>query len=367
MNKNKLFLFLTLVLLFQLSFAEDKWDLGRFEKTKENPIIKADSTLIFYCPVKKDSVRWAKADIFNPAAIVKNGKVYLFARCEDNSKAKLAGRTSRIGLSVSDDGINFRMFKEPVLYPQNDKFKVYDYPGGCEDPRIIETEDGLYVMTYTSWNFKCPRLSIAFSKDLFNWQKKGMAFATAYGGKFLNTTSKSGAIITKMVNDKQVAAKIKGKYWMYWGNTSVFLAWSENLYDWHPVLDNQGNMKKIISPRTGKFDSQLTEAGPPALITDKGILLIYNGMNLIGKGASNDLPEGTYSVGEVFFDLNNLEKVIERSDKNILKPSLPHEITGQYKAGTTFAEGLVYFQKNWFLYYGTADSFIGLAISNGKK
>jgi predicted GH43/DUF377 family glycosyl hydrolase len=46
---------------------------------------------------------------------------------------------------------------------------------------------------------------------------------------------------------------------------------------------------------------------------------------------------------------------------------LPHEITGQYKAGTTFAEGLVFFKNKWYLYYGTADSFVGLAISSQKN
>ena len=63
-------------------------------------------------------------------------------------------------------------------------------------------------------------------------------------------------------------------------------------------------------------------------------------------------------------DNNNLEKIIFRSDTCLLKPTLPHELSGQYKSGTTFADGLVYFQSKWFLYYGTADSFVGLAISN---
>jgi predicted GH43/DUF377 family glycosyl hydrolase len=55
--------------------------------------------------------------------------------------------------------------------------------------------------------------------------------------------------------------------------------------------------------------------------------------------------------------------VISRSDNYFLKPTLPHEVSGQYLAGTTFAEGLVYFKGKWFLYYGTADSFVGLAMT----
>ena len=362
--KIRLLLVLFALAMCQFSQAQQKWGLGTFVKTNENPIVKADSTLTFFCPVKKDTIHWQRADVFNPAAIVKDGKVYLFTRCEDNPKAKLGGRTSRIGLAVSRDGIHFKNFKTPVLFPDNDAFKQYDYPGGCEDPRIVESTEGLYVMAYTSWNNKTPRLSIAISKDLFHWEKKGPAFTKAYQGKFLDKATKSASIITKMVNNRPVVAKIKGKYWMYWGEKFVNLAWSDNLWDWNPVLDERGELKQIMNIRPGKFDSDLTECGPPALMTDKGILLLYNGKNATNGTAASNLPKGTYAVGAVLFDLNDPTKIIQRTDEYLLKPTLPHELTGQYLAGTTFSEGLVFFHKKWFLYYGTADSFVGLAVSN---
>jgi predicted GH43/DUF377 family glycosyl hydrolase len=98
-------------------------------------------------------------------------------------------------------------------------------------------------------------------------------------------------------------------------------------------------------------------------MTDEGIVLLYNGKNSEGDDAAPELPRGMYSVGKVVFDINDPEKVISRSDTCLLKPTLPHEITGQYKSGTTFAEGLVYYQSKWFLYYGTADSYVGVAVS----
>ena len=338
-------------------------NLSSFYKPVTNPILRADSSLVFYDSLKKTMVKWQKADVFNPAAVVKNGKVYMFTRSEDNPAAILGGRTSRIGIAVSGDGINFKNFPTPVLYPDNSKFKEYDYPGGCEDPRVVETEDGQYVMAFTSWNYDVPRLSIAISKDMFHWDKKGPAFAAAYKGKFLNMASKSGSMITKMKKGRPMLTKIDGKYWMYWGEHFVNLAWSTNLYDWNPLLDDAGELKKAMVTRPGKFDSDLTECGPPALITDKGILLIYNGKNATDQNADPSLPKGTYSVGQVIFDINNMEKVVFRTDTCLLKPSLPHEVTGQYKAGTTFSEGLVYFKGKWFLYYGTADSFVGVAIA----
>jgi predicted GH43/DUF377 family glycosyl hydrolase len=363
MRKNILYLFLLLIASGCSTNPVFEWDFRTFYKPGENPIVKADSTFTFIDPVKNIEVKWQKADVFNPAAIVKDNKVYLLYRCEDNPAAFLGGRTSRIGLASSDDGIHFTKYPEPVLYPDSSEFIKYDYPGGCEDPRIVQTEDSLYVMVYTSWNYKVARLSVAFSRDLIHWEKKGPAFAKAYDGKFLDIWSKSGSIITKMNGDRQVAVKIDGKYRMYWGENFVNLAWSENLYDWYPSLDERGELKAVISPRKNKFDSMLTECGPPAIMNNEGIVLFYNGKNSEKDDATTEVPRGTYSVGKVILDKNDPEKVIYRSDTCLLQPTLPHEVTGQYKSGTTFSEGLVYFKGKWFLYYGTADSYVGVAVS----
>ena len=66
------------------------------------------------------------------------------------------------------------------------------------------------------------------------------------------------------MENRQVAAKIDEKYWMYWGERFINLAWSENLKDWYPLLNENGGLKAIVKPRRKKFDSHLTECGPPA-------------------------------------------------------------------------------------------------------
>ena len=362
--KQTLALISSLLMIVSCSVKRDSGiDINDFYKPTENPILRADSTFTFIDPITQQVVRWQKADVFNPAAIVKDNKIYILYRCEDNPSAGLGGRTSRMGLAESEDGIHFKKFPKPVLYPDSSKYMEYDYPGGCEDPRLGQTADGLYVVAYTAWNNKIATLSIALSHDLFHWQKKGPAFAKAWKGKFLKGWSKSGSMITKIINGKQVLAKINGKYWMYWGEHFINLAWSDNLYDWNPLLDERGELKSIAFPRSKKFDSDLTECGPPAIVTNKGIELFYNGKNAINENADPALPKGTYSTGEIIFDKDDPQKIISRSDTSFLKPSLPHEMTGQYEAGTTFAEGLVYYKGKWFLYYGTADSYVGVAIS----
>ena len=43
------------------------------------------------------------------------------------------------------------------------------------------------------------------------------------------------------------------------------------------------------------------------------------------------------------------------------------EKSGQYKDGTVFIEGLVYYKGKWYLYYGCADSLVGVAIFDPAK
>lgn len=344
-----------------IKVPQEKWMLG-FEKAEMNPILWADSSYVFNDPITQKAVQWQKADVFNPGAIVRNDTVFLLFRAEDDPAAILGGRTSRIGLAYSTDGIHFIKHPVPVLFPENDDFKQWDYPGGIEDPRIVETPEGEYIMVYTSWNKEVARLSSAISKDLRHWTKQGPVFQDAHNGKFLDSWSKSGSIVTELINGRLIAKRFDGKFLMYWGELFVNLATSENGVDWVPTLDDKGDILHSFKPTLNKFDSHLTEVGPPALYTENGILVLYNGKNLQGKGASKDVPENTYCGGQVLFDKDNPTKFLARLETPFICPSLPHEITGQYKGGTTFIEGLVYFKDKWFLYYGTADSMVGLAI-----
>ncbi len=338
-------------------------NVNSFYKPIENPILSADSSFTFNDPITGQMVKWQKADVFNPGAIAVGGKIYMLFRAEDNVAAAIGGRTSRLGLAESEDGIHFEKYPDPVLFPASKDTSSIDFPGGCEDPRLVRSEEGTYVVAYTSWNGKIARLSVAVSPDLKNWTKKGPAFAKAYDGKFADAWSKSGSMITTFKKGRQVLAKINGKYWMYWGEQLINLAFSENLYDWTPMLNDRGELLSLAAPRKYKFDSDLTECGPPAIMLKGGIYLLYNGKNSVDEFADSLLPKGTYSTGLIVFDKNDLTTVIQRSDTSFLKPTLPHEITGQYKAGTTFAEALVYYKKKWFLYYGTADSYVGVAVT----
>ena len=340
------------------------WALGGFVRPeKANPIITPNPSNQFDCPMQDKKIGWEESDVFNPAATVKDGKIYVLYRAEDNSATGIGKRTSRIGLAESEDGIHMKRRKTPVMYPDKDNMKEYEWEGGCEDPRVTMTEDGLYVMAYTSWNRKVARLCIATSHDLVKWEKHGPAFAKAYNGRFKDIFCKSGSMVTTIKDGKQVLTKIDGKYFMYWGEHAVYAATSDDLVNWTPILDEKNELATVIKPRPQYFDSALTECGPPAILTDKGIVLLYNGKNQTNDSKHDKrFTAGAYCAGQILTDPKEPMKVLQRLDVPFFRPMASFEKSGQYVDGTVFIEGLVFFKNKWYLYYGCADSQVSVAI-----
>ena len=138
--------------------------------------------------------------------------------------------TSRIGMAISEDGLHFKKMEEPILFPDNDDMKVYEwnykkseaeqtnsedcyfcYFDGVEDPRVVQSNTGEYFMTYTAYDGKTARLSLASSKDLKTWTKHGLVLKDE---KYKDLWSKAGAIVSKLEGHKMVATQINGQYWM---------------------------------------------------------------------------------------------------------------------------------------------------------
>ena len=327
-----------------------------------NPVIAPDTATRFFCPLRREWVAWQEGDTFNPAAAVHDGRVVLLYRAEDRSGEGSGQRTSRLGCAFSDDGVHFERLPEPVFYPDVDSQTALEWPGGVEDPRIVQTDEGLYVMFYTQWNRRQARLAVATSRDLLTWHKHGPAFAKAHGGRFRDAFSKSASPVTRVDGGRQTVARIGGRYWMYWGEQFVNVAVSDNLTDWTPLLGPDGELLRVLEPRDGYFDSELTECGPPAVVTDAGILLLYNGKNAAGKRGDGAYTPGSYCAGQALFDAADPTRLKGRLDKPFFVPEADFERSGQYPAGTVFIEGLVLHDGRWFLYYGCADSRVGVAV-----
>lgn len=351
---------------------EQPWAFKQFEKVDSlNPILSPSNKLIFTEPINGDTLRWEERNVLNPTAVVRGDTIYLLYRAQD-----LMG-TSRIGMAVSTDGLHFTKRPSPVFYPAEDEMKIYEwnyqkmdeskaqsedcyfcYFDGVEDPRIVMSDSGRYIMTYTAYDGKTARLALASSWDLKTWTKHGLVLN---GEKYRDMWSKSGAIVSKRRGNEIVAEKINGLYWMYFGDTDLYLASSVDLIHWQ-VAENKesGKMIAVLHPRMGYFDSRLVEPGPYALVQDEGILLIYNGSNAANFN-DPELPPFTYAAGQALFDIKAPHKLLDRTPGYFIYPDKDYEKVGEVNE-VCFVEGLVFWQNQWLLYYGTADSKIAVAI-----
>ncbi len=360
------FLLLSLLMLSVLTATaqtDKSWVWTGFHRPPGiNPVISPDTSSVFLCPMSHTPISWEYSDTFNPAATIINGRVAVLYRAEDRLAQGIGRRTSRIGYASSADGLHFQRHGAPVMYPGDDSQAENEIPGGCEDPRVCMTEDGTYVMMYTQWNRKVARLAVATSRDLVHWQKHGPAFRDAYNGKYKDMFCKSGSIVTCMKKGQQVIARLKGKYWMFWGERFVNVATSEDLIHWTPIEDAQGELLHVMDTRDGFFDSDLTECGPPAILTSRGILLFYNGKNRGDSRRDTRFTANSYCAGQALFSSKDPTRLIDRLDTPFFVPEADFEKSGQYPAGTVFIEGLVPFQGKWYLYYGCADSRVSVAV-----
>ncbi len=371
-QRSQMFVGKALLTIALLTASAVHAQLGAFTRPTNSPVITPDKLSTFTDPITHNPVHWEALHTFNPAAIVRDGEINVLYRAEDNSgEMKIGGHTSRLGLASSNDGLTFTRQPEPVFFPAEDAQNSREWPGGVEDPRIVQSEDGIYVLTYTQYNHITYDIGIATSPDLHTWTKHGPAFLGAAGGKYDHLQYKSGGIVTRVVPtpanpDRIVAAKINGTYWMYWGEGAIHLATSTDLIHWTPVEDPTTHQPiEVLTKRPGHFDSGFPEVGPPPLLTFTGITVLYNGKNDPTHGDPK-LGPNAYAAGQATFDPANPAHLLTRTEAPILKPEQPFEKTGQYAAGTTFAEGLVHFHNRWFLYYGCADSAVGVAATAVK-
>jgi beta-1,2-mannosidase len=311
-----------LALLLALNVQDSaSWPTGAWHRLSDTPIIS---------PLISSQGGWESAGTFNPAVVVRAGKVVMLYRAQDKRG------TSRLGYAESTDGLHFTRRAQPVFSPA----EAYEKDGGVEDPRLVQFGD-TYYMTYTGYNKKDAQLCLATSKDLIHWQRQGVILP-AYSGKWNVRWTKSGAIVPE---------KIDGKYWMYFlgttadNNDQTGLVYSTDLIHWVEATNSP-----VLPVRADQFDSRVAEPGPAPIVTPRGIVLIYN-------GADDKL---VYRTGIAIFDRKDPRRLIWRSDKPVFSPEKEWEKAGQVP-NVVFVEGRARFGNRELFYYGGADTNVGVA------
>jgi beta-1,4-mannooligosaccharide/beta-1,4-mannosyl-N-acetylglucosamine phosphorylase len=287
------------------------------------------------------------SSVFNPGAIRWNDQIVLLLRVQNR------GRQTFLLPAFSPDGLHFKIGGEPVSFSGIEKlpYRIYH----VYDPRITRIGDSFFITLALDFDGGC-RIGLARTADFQKYE---------FLGELLHEDARNAVLFPQ---------KIDGRYAMLYrpnrskvdgavaSGNEIELALSDDLLSWTP----SGAVMK------GHFHywDEFIGSGPPPLRTSRGWLHIYHGI------ATHFASSNIYQAGVVLLDLNQPTKVIGRSKYNILEPREIYELTGQVP-NVVFPSGLVPAKETGndmvsdetelLLYYGAADTCVGLATTTVKE
>ncbi len=310
---------------------------------------------------------WNAELTFNPAVYYDGETVFLWPRIIFKEDYDLY--VSKIGLMISKDGINFQKVKI-VVQPDKPFDKM-----GCEDPRVTKIDDTLY-MTYVALEHGA-------------WTGTSRTALIKVGNPLDERTyEKLGVITWENVDDKDVVLfpeKIKGKYvilhrpnlhrdnvQIHYGKIFVKfgkLGWKEFKYKidripkrpsiWIAFTEDfKIRESKVLYEPSERWESWKVGAGAPPIKISEGWLLIYHGVQRY-----ND--KKVYRAGVLLLDKKDPTRIIGKYGP-ILEPTEPWEKYGEVSF-VVFPTGAFIKDNELYVYYGAADTYIGLAVFDLDK
>jgi len=326
--------------------------------------------------VKKEGIILEKTElgfendgVFNPAAILKDGNTHLLYR------AVKKGNISSIGyceLKKNGDPLNRQA--HPIIFPE------YDYEKqGVEDPRIVKIDD-TYFITYTAYDGKNALGALATSKDLKTFVKHGIIVpqftykdfgfciecCTGLSEKYLRFyklfKERLGKVSIEnfLVWDKDVIffpRKINGKFAflhrLYPSIQIVYFDKIEDLNDkfWREYLFNLD--KHIMLDSIYRYEASYIGGGCPPIETEDGWLIIYHGVEDTTRGY-------IYHATAALMDINDPTQEIGRLKAPLFSPTEIWEKEGCVN-NVVFPSGVIVSDDHLYIYYGAADTCVGLA------
>ena len=112
--------------------------------------------------------------------------------------------------------------------------------------------------------------------------------------------------------------------------------------------------KILMTPRPGCWDSHKIGGGAVPIKTDRGWLCLYHGVDRTCNGF-------IYRLGVMLLDLHDPSKIIARSPNPVLWPEHDYEFNGRVPNVTFACNALLEDDGTVKVYYGAADTCIGLA------
>ena len=297
-------------------------DAMLFERSTHNPILTIAD------------LQYHANSVFNPAAARVDGETVLLVRVED-----LRG-ISHLHVARSSDGLTGWRFDDDVLL-RSDERNHPEEIWGCEDPRLTWLpERDAWAIAYTAYSRRGPLVSLAMTRDFRSVERLGSV---------MPPEDKDAALFPRRIDGR----------WAMIHRPSPLRGGAHMWISYSPDLRHWGDHSLLLEARDGAWwDAGKIGLGPPPIETPEGWLVMYHGVHTTSDGPS-------YRAGLALLDLEDPRVVRHRTDEWVFGPAEPYEMHGDV--------GRVVFPCGWIhdepgnrllLYYGAADSVIGVATAS---
>ncbi|MGH9840713.1 MAG: glycosidase [Blastocatellia bacterium] len=272
--------------------------------------------------------------VFNPGAtLLPDGTTLLLCRVEDRRGH------SHFSVARSANGVdNWRIDPRPTLLAEPDKFPEELW--GIEDPRITYLPElSKYAIVYTAFTRDGPGVALALTEDFRDFERYGV---------IMPPEDKDAALLPQRIDGNWVLIHRPVSA----PRAHMWLSYSPDLRHW-------GGHQLMMEARRGSWwDANKIGLSPPPIETPQGWLVIYHGVRHTAAGC-------IYRLGLALFDLHGPERCLKRGAEWFFAPEERYEQRGDvgnvvFPCGYTIAAD----GDTINLYYGAADTSIGLAIGS---
>ena len=320
--------------------------------------------------------------VLNPAsARADDGRLYLFPR------VVATGNVSRIGRArvVVEGGVPVGVERDGITLAPDRSWEQGIGHGGVEDARITTIPAlGVHVMTYVAFGPLGPRAAVVVSTDLTNWRRLGpvlFGYDDAHDVDLNLFHNKDTLFLPEPVTGPDGRPSLAVLHRPMWdvGQTapgqgvrvpvglpddreSIWMSFVglASVLDDVRALTLWSGHRFVAAPA---FDWEVLKigGGPPPVRVREGWLLVHHGVSgHLDADPFAPQKNVVYSAGGMILDADEPWRVVDRSSEPLLAPETTDERDGAV-ANVVFPTAIEEIEGTRFLFYGMADSAIGVA------
>ncbi|MEN8250802.1 MAG: glycoside hydrolase family 130 protein [Bacteroidota bacterium] len=289
-------------------------------REKSNPIIT------------KDDLPFRGECVFNSGAVEHDGEIVMILN------TWRADFVPQFLVARSKDGVNFNIGDKSIVTPPKEyPYGQYD---GIFDTRITRMEeDDCYYITYNTSSHLGGRIRLLKTTDFVEFEDKGFITGVDH---------RNCVIFPEKVNGMYARLeRPAGES----GIGDIYISYSPDLRFW-------GDTQLLLEKGTRYWESKKIGPGAPPVKTEKGWLIIYHGCREHMNGIM-------YNAGAMLLDLEDPRKIIGKMREYLMIPETDYENIGNVPQVLFPTAAIPHGEKDELkIYYGAADTCIGLARAN---